>query len=267
MIDPAELYETFYVPAIFAPLAERLVAWAAPQPGETVLDVACGTGVVARRVAPLVGGSGRVVGVDLNPRMLATARKFPVEEGAAIEWRAGDAAEVDLPAGSVDLITCQQGLQFFPDRAAALRHFRNLLAPGGRLCLAAWRSLEHHPLWRAMCEIEARHLEPLGIPREDIVAPFSLGEDGAIEQMLDEGSFSLVRMEHHTVQGRFPRKGFVARNEGAYAAVIPAFAEDPAAFEAFVAAVENDAGPLLDTFFEGAFVCFDMPTHLALAKP
>ena len=87
-----EVYETQLVPAIFEPWAPLLVAQAALRAGERVLDIACGTGVVTRLVAPQVGPTGYVVGLDLNPGMLARARTSPPPEGAAVEWREGDAA-------------------------------------------------------------------------------------------------------------------------------------------------------------------------------
>lgn len=128
--NPAEAYERYLVPAIFLPSGEDLIRRAAPVGEERVL-VACGTGAVARQVAPLVGTGGMVVGLDLSPAMLAVARGLPVPGGAAIEWREGSAGALPFPEGSFDLVLCQQGLQFFPDRAAALRDMRRVLRPGG----------------------------------------------------------------------------------------------------------------------------------------
>ncbi|HLU68463.1 MAG TPA: methyltransferase domain-containing protein, partial [Kofleriaceae bacterium] len=115
-----ENYQRYFVPAIGAPLAAALVDAAGPRPGERVLDVACGTGVVARLVAERVGSSGAVTGLDCNPGMLAVARSLPAS-GARIEWREGSAEALPLSDGSFDLVTCQMGLQFFSDRALALR--------------------------------------------------------------------------------------------------------------------------------------------------
>src|SRR5919109_4471287 len=111
-----EVYETELVPAIFGPWAPLLVAKAALHEGERVLDVACGTGVVARMAAPHVGTGGHVVGVDLNPGMLARARASSPPEGAAVEWREGDAGALPFSAASFDAVFCQLGLQYFPDR-------------------------------------------------------------------------------------------------------------------------------------------------------
>jgi ubiquinone/menaquinone biosynthesis C-methylase UbiE len=129
-------YERFLVPALFGPLAERLVRLAAPGPGEPVLDVACGTGIVARRAAASVGPDGAVAGVDLNAGMLEVAGEAAADVRPPIDWRAVDAADLPFADGAFDIVFCQQGLQFFPDRTAALREMRRVLVPSGRLALA-----------------------------------------------------------------------------------------------------------------------------------
>src|SRR5690242_18248421 len=109
-----EVYETQLVPAIFGPWAPLLVAQAGLHTGERVLDVACGTGVTTRLVAPEVGPTGAVVGLDLNPGMLARARAAPPLEGAVIEWREGDSHALPFEAGTFDAVFCQLGFQYFP---------------------------------------------------------------------------------------------------------------------------------------------------------
>jgi ubiquinone/menaquinone biosynthesis C-methylase UbiE len=135
----AELYERYPVQYILAPWAPGLVALAHLQLGERVLDVACGTGVVARRAAPAVGPNGRVTGLDLNPGMLAVARSLPPPSGPPITWIQGSAVAMNFPNASFDVVLCQQGLQFFPDRPAALREMRRVLVPSGRVLLSVWR--------------------------------------------------------------------------------------------------------------------------------
>jgi ubiquinone/menaquinone biosynthesis C-methylase UbiE len=90
-----------------------LLEYAAPQPGERVLDVACGTGSVARHVAPIVGTQGKVVALDVNPDVLSVARVLPSPSGATIEWLEGNAISLGLPDGAFDLVLCQQGYNFF----------------------------------------------------------------------------------------------------------------------------------------------------------
>ena len=108
--------------------------------GENVLDVACGTGAVARVAAQRVGASGRVTGLDLNAGMLAVARSQPAPPGAAITWVERNALDTGLPDRSFDVVLCQQGLQFFPDKIGALREMHRVLVPGGRLAISVWRS-------------------------------------------------------------------------------------------------------------------------------
>src|SRR6266545_3885805 len=130
----AERYERVLAPAIFAPFAEDLVELAQLQDGERVLDVASGTGVVARHAAQKVRTTGRVTGLDLNQGMVEVARSLPPVPGAApIIWIEGSALAMHLPDAVFDVVLCQQGVQFFPDRPAALREMRRVLVPGGRV--------------------------------------------------------------------------------------------------------------------------------------
>jgi SAM-dependent methyltransferase len=126
-----ENYERYFVPAIGLPLATELVEEARLSPGEGVLDVACGTGVVARLAAERVGAAGHVTGLDVNAGMLAVARS--VSSPVAIEWLEGAAEDTRLAAAAYDAALCQMGLQFFADRGAALAELHRLLVPGGRL--------------------------------------------------------------------------------------------------------------------------------------
>jgi len=132
--SPPSNYERFFVPAIGAPLATDLVRRAALRPGERVLDVACGTGVVARLASEQVGAAGAVAGLDVHPGMLAVARSA-TPPGSAIEWHEASAEAMSFPDGSFDVVLCQMGLQFMPDRNAALREMARVLRPGGRLAL------------------------------------------------------------------------------------------------------------------------------------
>jgi ubiquinone/menaquinone biosynthesis C-methylase UbiE len=145
---PAEIYEREMVPAIFARWAPDTIELAQVRTGQRVLDVACGTGVVTRLLADRVGPSGRVVGLDLSPVMLAAARARV--RNANVEWREASAQSIPLPDGAFDAVVCQQGLQFFPDKAMALAEMRRVLVPGGRLALAVWRSVEHAPAFQAL---------------------------------------------------------------------------------------------------------------------
>jgi SAM-dependent methyltransferase len=136
--EAAELYERVVARHILAPWTPALVDAGQLVAGERVLDLACGTGLVARLSASRVGAQGRVTGVDLNAGMISVARSLPAPRGASIEWREGSALAIPLPDASVDVVLCQQGLQFFPDKPLALREMRRVLRRGGRLALSVW---------------------------------------------------------------------------------------------------------------------------------
>jgi ubiquinone/menaquinone biosynthesis C-methylase UbiE len=131
----AENYQRHFVPAIGEPASAVVLAAAALQPGERVLDVACGTGVVTRHAAELVGPSGTVTGVDVAPDMIDVARATPAPDTPAIDWHVGDAMSLPFPDGGYDVVLCQMGLMFMEDRVAAIGEMRRVLAPGGRVVI------------------------------------------------------------------------------------------------------------------------------------
>ena len=190
--NAAELFERYRVPAIFGPWAADLVALAALQPGERVLDVACGTGAVARLAAQRVGPTGTVAGLDLVPEMLEVARALPPPPGAPITWHEGDASAMPFADAAFDVVLCQQGVQFFPDRPAALREMHRVLAPGGRLALSVWRALQHHPCSAAEVAAVSRYVSPeVGAA---MLAPFAFGELEALRGVITSGGFRAVRI-------------------------------------------------------------------------
>lgn len=138
-----ELYQRYLVPAITSLWAADLINRVQVRAGQTVLDVACGTGVVARLAAERMA-SGRVVGLDFNNGMLAVARSLPTK-GASTDWIEGSALNLPFPDNSFDVALCQLGLQFFPDRPLALREMRRVLVPSGRIALSVFSAIERTP--------------------------------------------------------------------------------------------------------------------------
>ena len=162
-----------------------LVGCARPMQGNMVFDLAAGTGSVARHVAPIVGVEGRVVAVDINTAMLAVGRAIPAPAGAAIEWGEGNAMKLDLPDHVFDLALCQQGLQFFSDRAAALRETRRVLAAHGRAAFSVWQELDLHPVYKTLFEAAAPHLDAAV---SDFDVSFSLGDASCTDYFRKQGS-------------------------------------------------------------------------------
>lgn len=178
-VDAAELYEEFLVPALFGPFARRLVDRAAPQRGDRVLDVACGTGAVAR----LAAARGAVTtGTDVNPAMLDVARSV----APSVEWRVADATETGPPE-EYDFVFCQQGLQFLPDRAAALAAWRRAIRPGGQVGISVWRAIDHQPGYLAL----ANALDRVAGAEAGAVmrAPFTGPARQELGDLLDEAGF------------------------------------------------------------------------------
>ncbi|TIX95556.1 MAG: methyltransferase domain-containing protein [Mesorhizobium sp.] len=131
-----QMYERWLVGPLFRPWAEMALGELELSSGDRLLDIACGTGIVARVARERLGESGYIVGVDISPDMLAVARAVE----PAVDWRQGNAGELPLRNGETfDVVVCQQGLQFFPDRPAAAAQMRLALAKGGRLAMATWR--------------------------------------------------------------------------------------------------------------------------------
>jgi ubiquinone/menaquinone biosynthesis C-methylase UbiE len=150
-----ELYERTLVPAITSVWADDLLGRVTPRDGDSVLDIACGTGIVARLAAQR-GHAGRLVGLDLNAAMLAVARTT----SAAVDWIEGSALDLPFRPSSFDVVLCQLGLQFFPDRMRALSEMVRVLKPGGRAGLSVYSAIERTPAAHAFAQALDAHLGP-----------------------------------------------------------------------------------------------------------
>jgi ubiquinone/menaquinone biosynthesis C-methylase UbiE len=169
-ITAAEAYENLFVPALFQQWADYVLDTAEVKEGKRVLDVACGTGIIARQAAARVGENGFVAGLDPNPGMLAVAERI----SPGLEWRQGTAESIPYPDNSFDAVVSQFGLMFFSDRRTALSEMMRVLAPGGRLAVAVWDSLERNQAYAAEVELVRKLAgESAAIPLQ---APFMLGD-------------------------------------------------------------------------------------------
>ena len=187
--DAAENYERYFVPTIGTPFAAAWLDAAGLRPGERVLDVACGTGVVARLAAQQVGPNGAVTGLDINPAMLAVARSVP-SSGSAIEWHQASAESLPLADESFDVVLSSLGLQFVPDKAAALREMRRVLAPNGRLAIATVGPTP--PLFAILEQALARHMK--AEVAAFVRAVFSLHEPQELETLTSGAGFREVEV-------------------------------------------------------------------------
>ena len=194
----AAAYEDLHVPALFEQWAPLVVDAAQVQPGHRVLDVACGTGVLAREAVSHVGAGGFVAGIDATPGMLVVANQL----APAIDWREGVAESLPYESGSFDAVISQFGLMFFQDRAAALSEMMRVLSPGGRAAVAVWESLENSEAYL----VEVDLLERLaGTAAADALrAPFVLGDKAELTALFENAGFTSVEITTRHGTARFP---------------------------------------------------------------
>ena len=193
-----EHYERDFVPLIGGPFAEDLVTESALNPGERVLDVACGTGVVARLAAEHVGRSGTVAALDLNPGMLSVARSIP-SSGAEIRWYETTAESIPLSDNGFDVVFCQLGLQFVADKVAAIREMHRVLVPGGRVLVS---TPPPNAFFDVLDDALARHVgsEAAGF----VGMVFSLHDPATIARLFREAGFDDVTVRTDTKPLRLP---------------------------------------------------------------
>lgn len=195
----AENYQRFFVPSIGAPVADDLIGVAGLQPGERVLDVACGTGVVARRAAERVGAAGSVAGLDVNPGMLAVARSETPSD-RPIDWYEADAESMPLPDKAFDVVLCQMGLQFVPNKLAALREMRRVLDTAGRVHVNV--PGPKPPIFAIMTDALARRLGPGAASFGDLV--FSMHDVDELTELMRSAGFREVDVQAKRKDLRLP---------------------------------------------------------------
>lgn len=196
--SPAAMDERYLVPHLVLPRAADLLRTARPGPGHRVLDIARGTGAVARLAAAAVGPGGPVTALDVSPPMLAVGRTIPLPPGAAtISWVQGDAQALPFSDANFDLACCQLGLQSVPDPVGALREMRRVVQPGGRVAVSVAASLDRQPVHGPLNRAMARHAG-----HEAMAQPFSPGGPGEVERLLRPAGFDGVRVTTRDVPVR-----------------------------------------------------------------
>jgi len=194
----AKVYEERLVPAFFAKWAGKIAAAANLQPGELVLDVACGSGILARECAKLVGESGSATGVDPNPGMLSVARS----KAPDLEWKEGEATALPFESGSFDAVVSQFGLMFFPEPGPALTEMRRVLKPEGRMVIAVFDRVEQAPAYAAMAGVLERLVSPEAATM--LLHPFCMGDREDLAQQFAGAGLSGAEIHTDETQAHFP---------------------------------------------------------------
>ena len=213
------------MPFVIGPWVPALLDLAELRAGERVVDVACGTGVVSRLAARRVAPRGTVTGLDLNEGMLAVAMRLPLPPDLTIDWRQGSALALPFADGTFDVVLCQQGLQFFPDRLKALAEMHRVLKPVGRVALSAWTGPS--PYFTAQREGLARYLSAEAASTS--AAAFSLGDAEEFRGLLEGAGFRDVVVQPVRMTLRFPPpEEFLLRHLSALpvAAIVAAAGEE-----------------------------------------
>jgi ubiquinone/menaquinone biosynthesis C-methylase UbiE len=252
-------YERWLVGPLFRPWAEILLDEVRPSPRDRILDIACGTGIVARLAKQRLDTGGAVVGVDISADVLTVARAAAPD----IDWREGNAGALPLNDGEqFDVVVCQQGLQFFPDKPAAVAEMRRALVTEGRLAVAVWRSDEEMPFFRELRDVAERHIGPVADQR------YGYGEPGPIEALLGGAGFHDVRSRTVTRRLEFS-DGMPFLRLNAIALVGMSAAGKAMSGDERKRAVDriaSDSTPLLGRYRDGAGIAFETSANLATAR-
>jgi SAM-dependent methyltransferase len=252
----AMAYEDLYIPGLFQEWVEPVLDAAGVAPGDDVLDIACGTGVLARGAADRVGSDGRVAGIDPGPGMLAAARDL----APGIEWK--EAVAEDLPFGdaSFDAVVSQFGMMFFADRAKAVQEMLRVLRPGGRMAVAVWDSLERTRAYALAVQLLQ---DMAGTAAADALrAPFVLGEPPELAQIFMDADATGVSVQTRMGAGRFPNvRTMVEADLRGWLPVMGVILEDDLIEEVLTEAEHR----LAEFILPDGTVLFDSPAHIVAA--
>jgi ubiquinone/menaquinone biosynthesis C-methylase UbiE len=183
----AESYESQKVPAIFSPMAEKTLDAISLPKEATVLDVACGTGVVAKAVSSRLSEPSRIVGADINPAMIEIAQRTVPRNQHSFEWIVAPAEQISTQDNQFDLVFCQQGLQFFPDKKAALKESHRVIKTGGRLIVTCWATIP--PFFQIVANVLEHHV---GVDAAKIaVNPFIWNDAEQIQKLISDAGFNV----------------------------------------------------------------------------
>lgn len=255
-LEGAEAYETMFVPALFAEWAPILVDFAGIESGMTVLDAACGTGIVARSAADRVGTEGKVIGLDLNESMLTVANRVRGD----IEWKQGDVASLPFPDRSFDVVTCQMALMFFADRRRALSEMGRVAKEEGTVGIVVPSSLSAQPAWGPFVEVAARHAGPEAVAL--LSAYWSCGNLDELRELFASAELTIKAMDTRFGTATFSSTDALVSTEVESTPLIDRISDD------VYRRIREDTRKVLDPFTTDAGVLeAPIECHLVAAGP
>jgi ubiquinone/menaquinone biosynthesis C-methylase UbiE len=254
--SPAEVYEAFFVPALFQQWGHTIADMAGVGPDQRVLDVACGTGVLACAAAERVGPEGAVTGLDPNDEMLAIARG----KSARIEWKNGRAESLPFADASFDRVASQFGLMFFADKPAGLREMMRVLCAGGRLAVAVCDALDHSPGYAVLAELLQRLFD--ATVADAFRAPFALGDCAQLRSLCEQAGIRNAQVTRAGGTVRFKSIGELVATERACVWTLGGLL-DEGQFDRLLKEAEESLQPFVTA--DGR-VAFEMPALVITAE-
>ena len=200
--DIPKNYDRYLGPMLFHGFADDLAERVKVTAGMRLLETACGTGIVTRRLADRLRGRGSIVATDLNEAMIAHGRTEMLAGAGHVEWQPADATRLPFSDRSFDAVVCQFGLMFFPDKAAGIREAFRVLKPGGQYLFNVWDTMDRNSFARITHETVGKFF-PADPPTFYLV-PFSLHDPEPIRKMLAESGFGQIELTHLAKQGSSP---------------------------------------------------------------
>ncbi len=208
--DGPNAYEKYIVPAYTKAWAKELVTRACLREGEKILDVACGTGLVARTAAEVLGDGRQVSGIDVNEVMIEKAREIEKD----INWHNGDVTDMLFSENYFNVLLCQQGFQYFSDQAFALEEMNRVLAENGPILLSVWRPIKYSPFYESLYRALEKYLNPNAA--STLLAAFSLDDGKKLRILLESAGFKninisiVVKQMSYSPFNEFLRGGLMA---------------------------------------------------------
>lgn len=257
--NAAEIYEAQKVPAIFAPLAEATLDVIALNADDIILDVACGTGIVARTARRRLGSGPRIVGTDLNEGMIAMARSLTDDNAQSVEWHVADVTALPFADATFSVAICQQGIQFFPDLRKALREIHRVMRRDGSILFSVWAGAS--AFFTALADALSRHVSDEIGSRS--LAPFAFDGIERLETELKTLGYKDVSRTTVTVDRVIDMPELALPKEIMGNPVGPTV---EAAGEAVMRQIVEDTIGALSAFRHGSGLVVPQHAHLIIAK-